>query len=296
MEAGIVTATDGSSTGPASPPPDPPTPRSSSMRSPRSSPRSSSGPRSSRLRVGSAAVARWVRWPDRQSTEHPRLAPVPAARPPRRLVGVPVAVDNDAKALAVGEGWVGAARGCDDYLAMVVSTGIGGGLVLDGRLLDGSGATPATSGTSWSSLRPSLRMWRPGLPGGGGVGHRDRSGDRTSGRRGVSGRAPPMWNPRGTGRGIGGLPLGPPARRGGRFGRPGVRGRVLRRRHRGAEAPVWPRLRPAYPYRAGWPRRRRPLIGAAAVASSGRTEQRPGVPTTRVTSRTRECRSCRVPT
>ena len=55
------------------------------------------------------------------------------------LVGVPVAVDNDAKALAVGEGWVGAARGCDDYLAMVVSTGIGGGLVLDGRLLDGSG-------------------------------------------------------------------------------------------------------------------------------------------------------------
>jgi glucokinase len=55
------------------------------------------------------------------------------------LVGVPVAVDNDAKALALGEGWVGAARGCDDYLAMVVSTGVGGGIVLDGRLLEGSG-------------------------------------------------------------------------------------------------------------------------------------------------------------
>jgi glucokinase len=55
------------------------------------------------------------------------------------LVGVPVAVDNDAKALALGEGWVGAARGCDNYLAMVVSTGVGGGIVLDGRLLDGSG-------------------------------------------------------------------------------------------------------------------------------------------------------------
>jgi glucokinase len=54
------------------------------------------------------------------------------------LVGVPVAVDNDAKALALGEGWVGAARGWDDYLAMVVSTGIGGGIVLDGRLLDGA--------------------------------------------------------------------------------------------------------------------------------------------------------------
>src|SRR5665213_583152 len=55
------------------------------------------------------------------------------------LIGLPVAVDNDAKALALAEGWRGAARGCDDYLAMVVSTGVGGGIVLDGRLLDGSG-------------------------------------------------------------------------------------------------------------------------------------------------------------
>jgi len=50
---------------------------------------------------------------------------------------MPVAVDNDAKALALAEGWLGAARGYASYLAMVVSTGIGGGIVLDGRLLDG---------------------------------------------------------------------------------------------------------------------------------------------------------------
>ena len=49
-----------------------------------------------------------------------------------------VFVDNDAKALALGEGWVGAARGVRDYLGMVVSTGVGGGIVLDGRLLDGA--------------------------------------------------------------------------------------------------------------------------------------------------------------
>jgi glucokinase len=54
--------------------------------------------------------------------------------------GLPTFVDNDAKALALGEGWVGAAAGVDDFLAMVVSTGVGGGLVLDGRLLDGAGA------------------------------------------------------------------------------------------------------------------------------------------------------------
>lgn len=58
----------------------------------------------------------------------------------RRLAGatgLPTTVDNDAKALALAEGWVGAAAGCRDFIAMVVSTGVGGGIVLDGRLLDG---------------------------------------------------------------------------------------------------------------------------------------------------------------
>ena len=53
------------------------------------------------------------------------------------LTGLPTFVDNDAKALALGEGWVGAAVGSADYIALVVSTGIGGGIVLDGRLLNG---------------------------------------------------------------------------------------------------------------------------------------------------------------
>ena len=61
----------------------------------------------------------------------------------RRLAestGLPTHVDNDAKALALAEGWLGAARGRRDYVAMVVSTGVGGGIVLDGRLLDGADA------------------------------------------------------------------------------------------------------------------------------------------------------------
>ncbi len=52
--------------------------------------------------------------------------------------GLPAWVDNDAKALARGEGWIGAAAGVRDYIAMVVSTGVGGGVVCDGRLLDGA--------------------------------------------------------------------------------------------------------------------------------------------------------------
>ena len=55
-------------------------------------------------------------------------------------LGFPVFVENDAKALALAEGWQGAARGRRDFLAMVVSTGVGGGIVLDGCLLDGAQA------------------------------------------------------------------------------------------------------------------------------------------------------------
>jgi glucokinase len=56
----------------------------------------------------------------------------------RHELDLPVWVDNDAKALTLAEGWVGAAVGVDNYLGMVVSTGVGGGVVLDGRLLDGA--------------------------------------------------------------------------------------------------------------------------------------------------------------
>jgi glucokinase len=52
---------------------------------------------------------------------------------------LPCRVDNDAKALALGERWLGAGHGADNMLGMVVSTGVGGGVILDGRLLHGFG-------------------------------------------------------------------------------------------------------------------------------------------------------------
>ena len=69
---------------------------------------------------------------------------IPAWRDfPRRarlsaLTGLATFVDNDAKALALADGWVGAAAGERNFIAMVVSTGVGGGIMLDGRLLDGA--------------------------------------------------------------------------------------------------------------------------------------------------------------
>lgn len=52
--------------------------------------------------------------------------------------GLPVRLHNDAICVAVAEHWLGAGRGHENVLGMVVSTGVGGGLILNGRLIDGS--------------------------------------------------------------------------------------------------------------------------------------------------------------
>lgn len=49
-----------------------------------------------------------------------------------------VFIDGDARSLALAEGFFGAARDDESFLSMVVSTGVGGGLVMDGRLVDGA--------------------------------------------------------------------------------------------------------------------------------------------------------------
>ena len=54
------------------------------------------------------------------------------------LTGLSVHGDLDAKALALAEGWLGAAQGLSTFCALTVSTGIGGGIVIDGELLDGA--------------------------------------------------------------------------------------------------------------------------------------------------------------
>jgi glucokinase len=60
------------------------------------------------------------------------------ARLRERYPGLPVRVHNDAICMALGEHWRGAGRGTANMLGMVVSTGVGGGLVLGGRLVDGA--------------------------------------------------------------------------------------------------------------------------------------------------------------
>jgi glucokinase len=94
--------------------------------------------------TGAAAVGVGCGGPMDAHGEHVSPLNIPAWRAfPLRArlaahTGLPVWVDNDAKALALGEGWCGAARRARDFIGMVVSTGVGGGIVLDGRLLEGA--------------------------------------------------------------------------------------------------------------------------------------------------------------
>jgi glucokinase len=53
-------------------------------------------------------------------------------------LGWPVILENDANAAAIGEMWLGAARGCRDVVSVTLGTGVGGGVVLDGQLWRGA--------------------------------------------------------------------------------------------------------------------------------------------------------------
>ena len=50
---------------------------------------------------------------------------------------IPVAIDSDRAAYILGEAWQGAARGCRDAIFLAVGTGIGAGILADGRVLRG---------------------------------------------------------------------------------------------------------------------------------------------------------------
>ena len=63
----------------------------------------------------------------------------PLAADLEREFGVGVAVENDADAAALGEAAWGAGRGSRNLIYVTISTGIGAGIILDGKLYRGAG-------------------------------------------------------------------------------------------------------------------------------------------------------------
>ena len=88
--------------------------------------------------------------------------------------GLPTAIDNDGNAAAIAEWKIGAGRGADNLVLLTLGTGIGGGLILDGRPFRGATGAGAElghmvvqyGGPMWPAAgpaisRPSLRVRRP---------------------------------------------------------------------------------------------------------------------------------------
>ncbi|OWK45466.1 ROK family protein [Fimbriiglobus ruber] len=55
----------------------------------------------------------------------------------RKVFHKPVAFQNDANAAALGEHWVGAGKGAPSLVLFTLGTGVGGGIIVDGRVLEG---------------------------------------------------------------------------------------------------------------------------------------------------------------
>ena len=71
---------------------------------------------------------------------------VPLARLFSRAMRIPAFAENDANLAAWGEAWAGAGRNCDHFILLTLGTGIGGGMVLNGKLWRGGSVSAAEIG------------------------------------------------------------------------------------------------------------------------------------------------------
>ncbi|MBI3563639.1 MAG: ROK family protein [Elusimicrobia bacterium] len=74
------------------------------------------------------------------------IAGHPIAAELERRFGVPVAVGNDVNLGVLGEAWLGAGKGVDDFVGVFPGTGVGGGVVVGGKLLLGAHGAAAELG------------------------------------------------------------------------------------------------------------------------------------------------------
>ncbi len=56
----------------------------------------------------------------------------------QRKISLSIAIENDANAFTLGEGWKGAAKGGLHYCGITLGTGVGGGIVVEGKILHGA--------------------------------------------------------------------------------------------------------------------------------------------------------------
>jgi glucokinase len=73
----------------------------------------------------------------RESPNLPGWSEFPVHAEIERRLGIPVMLENDANAAALGEKWLGAAKDYGSMCMLTLGTGVGGGIVLDGKIWHG---------------------------------------------------------------------------------------------------------------------------------------------------------------
>lgn len=80
------------------------------------------------------------------------------------LCGCPVRLENDGKAAAMAELWKGSLKGCSNASVYIIGTGVGGGLIIDGKLVKGPDCTAGEfsfvncNADKWEDLGSSVAM------------------------------------------------------------------------------------------------------------------------------------------
>lgn len=90
--------------------------------------------------VVSEGVVRWAAW------SFPGWDGLPLAERFQRSLGIPCVLEFDGYAAALGEAWMGRARGCRDAAVVIVGTGVGAGFVHDGELYRGASGVAGAIG------------------------------------------------------------------------------------------------------------------------------------------------------
>ena len=75
-----------------------------------------------------------------------RMDHAPIVKEMKKHFACPVFVENDANAAALGEAVFGAAKGLSDVLLVTLGTGVGTGIIANGRMITGKGGTGAEGG------------------------------------------------------------------------------------------------------------------------------------------------------
>ncbi len=80
------------------------------------------------------------------SNNLPYLENYPVRDAIEQKLGTPIILENDANAAALGEKWMGAGRSVEDLVLLTLGTGVGGGIIMNGRVLHGMDGMAAELG------------------------------------------------------------------------------------------------------------------------------------------------------